>query len=68
MHHETDTRTHQYRVILLSMLFLSLALRVSLVMSGGQNYWPDERRYDVSRRAADALWNGDVLGTLRALN
>jgi hypothetical protein len=50
------------------MLFLSLALRVSLVMSGGQNYWPDERRYDVSRRAADALWNGDVLGTLRALN
>jgi hypothetical protein len=43
-------------------------LRVLLVASGGQYYWPDEKRYDRSLAAANALWRGDIHGGLRALN
>ena len=56
------------RGALLLVLLLSLGLRVVLILSGGQNYWPDESRYERSQLAAKALWAGDIAGCLRALN
>ena len=52
-------RKTAYRRLLYLLLALSLLLRVVLVLSGGQHYWPDELRYDRSREGAEALRNGD---------
>ena len=48
-----------YGRLLLVILAASLALRVVLVMKGGQGYWPDESRYERSRAAVDALARAD---------
>lgn len=55
------------RTLLLALLGAALALRVALVLSGGQTYWPDEIRYDRSRQAAAALARGDATGFHRGL-
>ena len=61
-------RRGHYGQALLAILLLSVLLRGFLVLSGGQNYWPDEVRYQNSRLAARALWAGDTGGFLRTLN
>ncbi len=43
--------------LLLGVVAISLLLRIVLVLSGGQNFWPDEIRYERSRRAVDAIRN-----------
>jgi hypothetical protein len=43
------------RAILLSILAFSAALRVWIAYRGGQNYWPDESRYEFSLRSAADL-------------
>ena len=60
-----EKKVRRYRRMLLAILVLSFFLRAFLVLSGGQNYWPDESRYNKSRVAADALWAGDIPGSLR---
>jgi hypothetical protein len=60
-----EKEMRRYRRILVAILVLSFLLRAFLVLSGGQNYWPDESRYNKSRAAADALWAGDLPGSLR---
>ena len=44
---------------LLLLLAASVVLRVVLVRSGGQGYWPDERSYDIAREMLAALARGD---------
>jgi hypothetical protein len=56
------------RLLLLGVLAVSLALRALLAFSGGQNFWPDEARYDRSRDAIDALFRGDWTDARRALS
>jgi len=63
-----DKSAQGYRRILLAILLLSFLLRVVLVFSGGQYFFPDEARYDKSRAAAAALWGGDIHGCLHALH
>ncbi len=43
--------------LLLGIVAISLLLRILLVLSGGQNFWPDESRYERSRLAIDAIRN-----------
>ena len=45
--------------LLVGVLGVSLFLRILLVLSGGQNYWPDEGRYYRSRVGLDAIAAGD---------
>jgi hypothetical protein len=40
------------------LLALALALRLALVLAGGQDYWADEMRYNVSREAAYSIADG----------
>lgn len=54
--------------LLLLILAVSWALRIFLVWSGGQDYWPDEVRYERSRAAVAALSRGDAASALRALD
>ena len=63
-----EKEARRCRRILLAVLLLSLLLRVCLVFSGGQYFFPDEARYEKSRAAAEALWGGDIPGCLRALH
>jgi hypothetical protein len=63
-----EKKERRYRRILLAILVLSLLLRVFLILSGGQYFFPDEARYDRSRAAADALWGGDLHGCIHALS
>ena len=60
-----EKEVRRYRRILFAILVLSFLLRAFLVFSGGQNFWPDESRYNKSRAAAEALWAGDLPGSLR---
>ena len=53
--------------LLVGVLGISLFLRILLVLSGGQNYWPDEIRYDRSRAAVDAIAVGDWAFARQAL-
>jgi hypothetical protein len=48
------------RLLIGAILVVSLALRVMLVMSGGQFYWPDEDRYRQSRDMVEASVAGDT--------
>lgn len=41
--------------LVLGILFVSLVLRVMLVVQGGQYYFPDERRYEYSKEVASAM-------------
>jgi hypothetical protein len=43
--------------ILTVLLLVSAALRVCLILHGGQFYWPDETRYQHSRDAVSAIAN-----------
>lgn len=52
---------------LVAVLATSLLVRVYLVLSGGLFYWPDERRYEVSRSLVDILREGDIGGALRGI-
>jgi hypothetical protein len=53
---------------LVGVLATSLLLRIQLVLSGGQYFWPDELRYDRSRLAVDAIWKGNWASARRALS
>jgi hypothetical protein len=54
--------------VLVGILGVSLFLRILLVLAGGQNYWPDEERYDRSRVGVDAIAAGDWDLARRALS
>jgi len=54
--------------VLAGVLAASLVLRIALVLSGGQNYWPDEVRYGRSRQAVEAARLGDFASARRALS
>ena len=58
---------HRPRLLLGLVLGVSLILRVALVLSGGQGYWPDEVRYERSREAAAALRHGNARAAVRAV-
>lgn len=55
------------RTLLFALLGAALLLRVALVLSGGQSYWPDEIRYERSRLAVTAMSRGDLSGAVTAL-
>lgn len=57
-----------YRMILFGTLAAAFLLRLSLITSGGQYYWPDEQRYDGSCDAARALMSGDYRAVFVALH
>lgn len=42
------------------LLAVSWLLRIALVVRGGPYYWPDERRYEVSRVLFDSLARGEI--------
>jgi hypothetical protein len=56
------------RRLLLLILLASLGLRLVLVLLGGQFYWPDEQRYNTSRRVAAYLMRGAFARGLRNLD
>lgn len=56
-----------YRRALWAILGAAFALRLLLIATGGQHYFPDETRYLTSREAAQAFWSGDLEGSLRLL-
>lgn len=57
-----------HRRLLFAVLAVSLALRWYLVFAGGQNYFPDEVRYEKSRIAAQALCRSDIGAAAIALD
>ncbi|MET0618623.1 MAG: glycosyltransferase family 39 protein [Thermoanaerobaculia bacterium] len=60
-------RERPYRRLLFGLLGAAVVLRVALVLSGGQKFWPDEIRYDRARAATEALWQGDLAAARRAV-
>ena len=46
------------KALLLLILLVSACLRIYIASRGGQNYWPDESRYEFSMRAAADLREG----------
>ncbi|MBF0363511.1 MAG: hypothetical protein HQK49_20995 [Oligoflexia bacterium] len=58
-----------YVKALLFILIISFFLRVSLIRSGGQYFWPDENRYQTAYMAANHIWhNNDVKSALHLLH
>jgi len=55
-----------YALALIALV--SLLLRIVLVSSGGQFYWPDEVRYEQARLAAGILAEGEIGEALRRLS
>jgi hypothetical protein len=53
---------------LLLLLAASVVLRVVLVRSGGQGYWPDERAYDIAREMLAALARGEYVAAFTQVN
>jgi len=49
---------------LIILLVVSFALRVGLVVGGGQGFWPDESRYEAARSAAAKLNKGEFKAAL----
>ena len=49
------------------ILAVSLVARIVLVVRGGQNFWPDEGRFDLSRAAARLILKGQVRDALAGL-
>ena len=43
-----------------AILLGSLVARLVLVSFGGPGYWPDEERYERSRRIVASLWSGEL--------
>ena len=64
---DTTGRPLPYRASLLALAAAALALRAFLIFRGGQNYWPDEIRYQRSREAAAAISRGDRAAARLAL-
>ncbi len=56
------------RRALLAILLASLALRIVLVWSGGQLYWPDELRYVESRAIVKEIASGETAQALARLD
>jgi len=56
------------RRILIGVLGVSLLLRILLILSGGQDYWPDELRYGRSRVAVHAMRTGAWASAREALS
>jgi hypothetical protein len=54
----TPRFTGRPKAVLLSILAVSAALRLWIAFRGGQNYWPDESRFEFSLRAAADLRQG----------
>jgi hypothetical protein len=53
---------------LAAVLLVSMVLRVALALSGGQYYWPDERRYGASRDVVRLLLDGRIREGLAGLD
>lgn len=45
--------------LLLALLLVAYALRLMLIVNGGQYYYPDELRYNRALAAAEHIWQGD---------
>ncbi len=50
-----------------SVLAVTLALRSLLVVRGGQQFWPDEDRFEFSRTAASDLLGGHLMAAARVV-
>ena len=62
--HNTSVRRNHTRIVII-VLLISLLLRWTLILRGGQYYISDETRYEVSRDAARFLLQGQVGDALR---
>lgn len=62
------TKISRRQKILLTILATSLILRIILIFSGGQYFWPDEDRYENSRIAAEQLLVGNKRGAVETLH
>ena len=58
----------KYQKFFYTIVASSAILRVFLIFSGGQYFWPDEDRYEISRAAAEELLSGNLLGALFTLH
>lgn len=58
----------KYTRALYALLVISLSLRIVLIFSGGQYFWPDEDRYENSRLAAEQLLAGNKRGAIETLH
>ena len=63
-----EKRGWRYDRVLLAILICSLLLRIKLVLSGGQFFFPDEVRYEAASVAVRNLLIGDIFNSLRALH
>jgi hypothetical protein len=63
-----EKKVRIYHRLFFAILILSFLLRAILVISGGQNFWPDETRYEKSLEAVAALWDGNLYNAERALH
>jgi hypothetical protein len=48
----------KHKALLLLILIVSAGIRIWIAIRGGQNYWPDEGRYEISLRAASDIQEG----------
>jgi hypothetical protein len=55
-------------LLLIVVLLVSLALRIVLVLEGGQFFWPDEGRYDEARKVVVAIAAGDTTDVAERLD
>lgn len=58
-------RSDPMRVVLAGILVVSLVLRMVLVLSGGQFYWPDESRYQQARDVVVAFATHDPTAAMK---
>ncbi len=58
---------NKYKILLISILLISLLLRLILVFRGGQLFWPDESRYWLSHKAVSELQDGDILSAIATI-
>lgn len=61
-------KTRDYQKYFLIVLVVSLCLRVALVFSGGQDFWPDESRYHLACKSLDLFFLGDIKSGLVLLH
>lgn len=64
----SEKRDWRYKRVLLAIMTCSLLLRIKLVLSGGQFFFPDEVRYEAATEAVRNLVSGDIYNSLRALH
>lgn len=65
---EKERYRYHYGEIVFTILVASILLRIILISCGGQYFWPDENRFEVSRAAAEALWSWNLVGFMKALH